>query len=66
MRTADEILGLVEHLKTTISECTQQYIERIQLAAQQSADDGSAQLNESSEQAHLNQILSSINYEENP
>ena len=38
VRKADEIHGLVDQFKTTITECTRQYIERIQLAAQQSAD----------------------------
>lgn len=66
VRTADEILNLVEALKSAISECTQQYIDRIQLAAQQSANSDSTQSNESSEQANLNRVLSSINYEENP
>ena len=66
VRTADEILSLVEHLKTTISECTQQYIERIQLASQQSGNRDSTQSNESSEQANLNKIISSINFEDNP
>jgi len=64
VRTADEILSLVEHIKTTITECTRQYVERIQLAAQQSGNSDSTQSNESKEQANLNQIISSINFDE--
>lgn len=64
VRKADEIISLVEHLKITITECTRQYIERIQLAAQQSANSDSNQSNISKEQAHLNQVISSINFDE--
>ena len=64
VRTADEIISLVEHLKTTITECTRQYIERVQLAAQQSGNNDPIQSNESKEQANLNQIISSLNFDE--
>lgn len=59
VRTPNEITSLLEKLKEEISECTHQYIERIQLNSQQSSGDTS-ETNESSEQANLNKIIASL------
>ena len=59
VRKPDEITSLFEQLKEEIAECTRQYIERIQLSSQQSAGDTS-EIKESSEQANLNKIISSL------
>lgn len=59
VRTPDEILSLLEQLKEEITECTRQYIERIQLNSHQSGDETS-ETNESSEQANLNKIIASL------
>ena len=61
VRTADEITSLLEQLKEEITECTRQYIERIQLSSQQSGADTS-QTNTSSEQTNLNKIIASLVY----
>lgn len=59
VRAPDEITSLLEQLKGEITDCTNQYIERIQLNSQQSGDDTS-QTNESSEQTNLNNIIASL------
>ena len=59
VRTADEITSLLEQLKEEINECTNQYIERIQLSAQQSGGDKS-EISASSEQTNLNKVISSL------
>lgn len=59
VRKPDEITSLFEKLKEEISECTRQYIERIQRSSQQSAGDTS-EIKESSEQANLNKIIASL------
>lgn len=59
VRKADEIVPLLEQLKEEVSECTRQYIERIQLSSQQSGS-ATSKVNESSEQENLNNIISSL------
>ena len=62
VRTADEITSLLEQLKQEITDCTDKYIERIQLSSQQTGTDTS-KTNESSEQANLNKIIASLAFE---
>jgi len=59
VRSSDEITSLLEQLKEEISECTDQYIERIQLNSQTSGSETS-KTNESSEQENLNKIIASL------
>ena len=59
VRTPDEITPLLDQLKDEITECTQKYIERIQLNAQNSAGN-TAETNESSAQLNLNNIIASL------
>ena len=59
VRTPDEISSQLEQLKEEITNCTHQYIERIQLSSQLSGDDTS-KINETSEQANLNNIIASL------
>jgi len=59
VRTADEIESLLEQLKKEISQCTDQYIERIRLSSQQAGDD-TYETNKSSEQKKLNNIIASL------
>lgn len=61
VRTPDEITSLLEQLKEEVTECTRQYIERIQLSSQQSGGETSEK-NESSDQENLNQIISSLTF----
>lgn len=64
VRTSDEIISLVEQIKLAIVECTRQYIERIQLAAQHSGDADTSQNLETGEQANLNRIIASLDFDE--
>ena len=59
VRTPDEISSLLEQLKDEISECTQKYIERIQLNSQNTAGD-TTENNVSSAQVNLNNIIASL------
>ena len=59
VRTPDEITSLLEQLKEEITECTRQYIERIQANSQQSGTD-TTKTNESNEQSILNNIIDSL------
>lgn len=62
VKTPDEIVPLFEQLKEEITECTRQYIERIQLSSQQPGGELS-QSNVSSEQTNLNKIIASLNFD---
>ena len=62
VRDPEEIATLLEQLKETITECTRQYIERIQIAAQQSGTNDNVQIDESSPQAILNKIVASLDF----
>ena len=62
VRAPEEITSLFEQIKITVTECTRQYIERIQLAAQQSGNSNATQNNESSQQATLNKIVASLDF----
>lgn len=64
VRTSDEIISLVEQIKLTITECTRLYIERIQLVAQKSGDNDTSQTLETGEQANLNRIIASLDFDE--
>ena len=59
VRSPKEITSLLEQLKEEITECTSQYIKRIQLNSQHT-DDDKTETNESSEQANLNTIITSL------
>lgn len=63
VRKPDEIVTLLGNLKETISECTRQYIERIEISAQNSRNDIASLADEGGEQGRLNKILASLNYE---
>ncbi|MDZ4261152.1 MAG: hypothetical protein U1B30_02340 [Pseudomonadota bacterium] len=64
VRTADEITPLLALLKTKISECSRQYIERIELAARSAGNINSALALEAGEQGRLNRIIAALDYDE--
>lgn len=64
VRNADEIITLLDTLKTTITECSRQYIEEIQLATQKSNDANAAQALDTGEQAKLNRLIASLNFDD--
>lgn len=59
VRTPGEITSLLEQLKNEITECTSQYIERIQLNSPH-LDGKTSGTSESSEQINLNNIITSL------
>ncbi|MDH5600557.1 MAG: hypothetical protein OEY78_04545 [Gammaproteobacteria bacterium] len=59
VRTPGEISTLLEQLKDEITQCTNKYIERIQLKSQNSSCDTSA-TSASREQVNLNNIIASL------
>lgn len=63
VRAADEIPDLLEELKTSISECTQQYIERIQLENQVEINNDAAAAADTSAQGQLNHIIAALDFE---
>lgn len=62
VRSPEQITSLFEQIKTEITECTRQYIERIQLAARSPDNTDSLQDSVSSAQANLNLIISSLDF----
>jgi hypothetical protein len=63
VRTPDEIVELLELLKHTITDCTRQYIERINILARQDADaSGAALREEDGEQGRLNRIIAGLDF----
>jgi len=65
VRSPDEIVEFVDLLKKTVTECSRQYIERIELAASQAGKANGAQSEDSGEQGRLNQIIASLDFETN-
>lgn len=63
VRTPDEIVALFELIKQTLADCTTQYIERIESAARLSAAGSRAATQGTDEQAHLNSIIASLDFE---
>lgn len=63
VRTPDEIIALLETLKTKIAECTQAYIERIEQSARNADNDSLALSQESGEQGRLNKIIASLDFD---
>jgi hypothetical protein len=64
VRTPDEIVEFVDLLKATISECTRQYIERIELSAREANGTSGATQEASGEQGRLNRIIASLQFDE--
>lgn len=64
VRSAEEIASLLATLKITIVECTRQYIEQIQLSAQQSNAANASLAQDTGPQADLNRILASLKFDD--
>lgn len=63
VRKPEEIVGLLEELKETITECSRQYIERIELSAQLACNENMSLSGETGEQGRLNQIIASLEFQ---
>ncbi|MCW8900936.1 MAG: hypothetical protein OQK75_02855 [Gammaproteobacteria bacterium] len=64
VRTTDEIAPLLEELKKSIIECTQQYIERIARENQLVINHDAAAAADTSAQGQLNRIIASLNFKD--
>ena len=64
VRVAEEIPAVLEVLKTSIADCTQQYIERINLANQIESDKDVAAAEDTSKQGILNRVIASLNFDD--
>jgi hypothetical protein len=63
VRTPDEIIALLAHLKETVAECNRVYIERIELSLR-NQDDANALLAQQGggEQGRLNKIIAALDF----
>lgn len=62
VKTPDDIPPFLDLLKGKIKECSQQYIERIELAARRSDDANANLAGESGEQGRLNRIIAGLDF----
>ena len=62
VRTPDEIVEHLDLLKQTISECSRQYIERIEHARRHADDGSAASCEEEGEQGRLNRIIAGLDF----
>lgn len=63
VRKPDEIVALLDDLKTSVEKCTHQYIERIELSARQANDRDETQQEATGEQGRLNKIIASLEFD---
>lgn len=66
VRSPDEIIALLEQLKTSVADCTHQYIQHIELSTQQAANENTSMTEESGEQGRLNRIIASLDFDISP
>jgi hypothetical protein len=62
VRKPNDIVGLLEKLKETVTECSRQYIERIELSAKLASSENASLAGESGEQGRLNNIIASLDF----
>lgn len=63
VRTPDEIVAFLDLLKQTVTECTRQYIERIERTARHAGDMNDSLQQVSGEQGRLNQIIANLDFD---
>ncbi len=64
VKVPDDIIKLLTHLKTKVTECSKRYIERIELATRNAGDANAAMAEESGEQGRLNRIIDALEFDE--
>ena len=62
VRTPDDIVPLLEHLISSVDQCTQEYITRIEASLQQSSNKNTSGDEETGEQGRLNRIIASLDF----
>lgn len=63
VRTVDEISAHLQLLKDTVTQCTGQYIEKIQLREQSRDDDNNLLQKEEGAQGRLNRIIAGLDFD---
>ncbi len=64
VKTPDDIEDFLENLKFKVTQCSEEYIQRIELAASKAQDANESLEEEQGEQGRLNRIIASLNYDE--
>ena len=64
VKTPDDILDYLEVLKANVAQCSEEYIQRIKLAASKAQDANESLKEEPGEQGRLNRIIASLNFDE--
>ena len=64
VRTPDEIVDVLEHIKAAVETCTREFIERKELSARDAGDASISNSEASGEQGRLNRILASLNFDD--
>ena len=64
VRKPDEIVDLLAMLKLNVAECTREYIERIELARQNSGDAAAMLAVDMGEQGRLNEIIATLDFDD--
>lgn len=64
VKKPDEIVAFLALLQGKVTDCNQQYIERIELAARNAGTVDASLASENSEQGRLNKIIAALNFDE--
>jgi len=62
VRSVDEIEAHLQLLKDTVTQCTEQYIEKIQVREQNRSDDNTLLQKEEGPQGRLNRIIAGLDF----
>ena len=62
VRSIDEIAGLLQLLKKSVTECTQRYIEKVQQAAHTAEGNNSLLKEGGGEQGRLNAVIAGLDF----
>ena len=64
VKTPDEIVTHLEQLKAKVAQCSDEYIERIELAARNAVGANASLSEETGEQGRLNRIIAALDFDE--
>lgn len=64
VRTPDDIAVFLVQLQDAVTECTRQYIERIEISTRNNSDANATLADEAGEQGRLNRILAELDFGE--
>ena len=64
VRRVDEIAPILEQLKVKVSECSRQYIERVELSISNADGVNASLAQEAGEQGRLNRIIAALDFDD--